>query len=241
MEGFSYYNIFETKGIEYIAVIAFLLLLIPFWLVLTRPEKIRLKIRKALGFLSPGILRIPQGVYHSNNHTWAYLRKYGTARIGLDDLLLHITGDVKVSHIKKSGEMVNKGELIARIDQDGKSLEIFSPISGMILRPNALLDSSQEVLSEDPYGNGWICEMTPSDWKADVASLYLAGEASDYMHSELNRYKDFLAVKLSGYSGEPAVTVLQDGGEIADNSLAGLPAELWQDFQKEFLNPQERQ
>ncbi len=39
MDGFTYINIFETKGIEYLAIIAFLVMLIPFWLLLNRKSK----------------------------------------------------------------------------------------------------------------------------------------------------------------------------------------------------------
>ena len=39
MEGFSYNNIFETKGIEYLAIIAFFAILIPFWLLLNKQVK----------------------------------------------------------------------------------------------------------------------------------------------------------------------------------------------------------
>jgi glycine cleavage system H protein len=63
MDGFTYTNIFDTKGIEYIVIIAFLLLLIPFWLALNRPVQLKEKFRKALGVLSAAVLRIPQGIY----------------------------------------------------------------------------------------------------------------------------------------------------------------------------------
>ena len=36
MDGFSYNNIFETKGIEYLIIIAFLLMIIPFWIIINR-------------------------------------------------------------------------------------------------------------------------------------------------------------------------------------------------------------
>jgi glycine cleavage system H protein len=36
MDGFSYTNIFETKGIEYLMIIAFMLILVPFWITLNR-------------------------------------------------------------------------------------------------------------------------------------------------------------------------------------------------------------
>ncbi|PIY03114.1 MAG: hypothetical protein COZ21_10625, partial [Bacteroidetes bacterium CG_4_10_14_3_um_filter_31_20] len=70
MDGFSYFNIFETKGIEYLAIIAFLALLIPFWVVLNKQVKITKQIQNALGILSANILRIPQGLFYSKNHTW---------------------------------------------------------------------------------------------------------------------------------------------------------------------------
>ena len=48
---------------------------------------------------------------------------------------------------------------------------------------------------------------------------------------------DFLAMNLKKYAPENSMTILQDGGELSDNSLSGLPKEMWQDFQQEFLNP----
>src|SRR5512145_249134 len=151
MDGFTYYNMFDTKGIEYLVVIAFLLLLIPFWLALNHRVNVRETVRKALGVLSANVLRIPQGVFYSKNHTWAYLEKSGIARIGLDDLLLHITGEVSVNHLKNPGDRVTKGDLVAQIDQNGKSLDIFSPISGEVVSANPVLNGNRELLNADPY------------------------------------------------------------------------------------------
>ena len=102
MDGFSYSDIFATKGVEYLVVITFLTLLIPFWLILNKRSAIQGKIRRVLGNLSFNILKIPQGLFYSNNHTWMHMEKTGTASVGLDDLLLHMTGDVKFSNLKNS-------------------------------------------------------------------------------------------------------------------------------------------
>jgi len=237
MDGFSYYNIFDTKGIEYLVIIAFLLLLIPFWLALNRQVKIREQIRKALGVLSASILKVPQGIFYSKNHTWAYLEKSGTAKVGLDDLLLHITGEVSLRQLKTPGENISKGELLAKVDQNGKSLQIFSPISGTVLNSNPVINENHELLNEDPYGKGWIYDIKPTNWVAEISSLYLSEEVTNRLKKELVRYKDFLAINLGKYLPETSLAVLQDGGELIDNSLSDLPVEMWQDFQKEFLNP----
>ncbi|HRZ78301.1 MAG TPA: hypothetical protein P5248_13080, partial [Bacteroidales bacterium] len=118
MDGFSYYNIFDTKGMEYIVIIAFLLLLIPFWLILNRGDRLRQGVRRALGVLTAGVLRVPQGIYHSQNHTWAFLERFGAARVGLDDLLMRITGEVELKFMRQPGETVRKGDLLAEIAQD---------------------------------------------------------------------------------------------------------------------------
>jgi len=93
MDGFSYSNIFETKGIEYLIIIAFLILIIPFWIIINRQARIKMQIGKAMGILSANILRIPQGLFYSRNHTWAHLGSSGNAGVGLHDFLLHITGE----------------------------------------------------------------------------------------------------------------------------------------------------
>lgn len=237
MDEFSYHNIFDTKGMEYLAVIAFLLLLIPFWLALNRKVSVKEQFRKAFGVLSTAVLSIPQGIFYSRHHTWAYLEKSGIAKVGLDDLLLHITGEVSINHLKHPGDPINKGDVIARIDQEGKSLNIFSPISGILINTNPGLKANPELLNADPYGKGWVYAIKPSNWVVEIPSFYLADEATIWLKKELERYKDFLAMNLKRYSPDNSMTILQDGGELSDNSLSGLPKEMWQDFQQEFLNP----
>lgn len=235
MEGFSYNDIFESKGIEYIAIIAFLILLIPFSILLNRQKRITRQIKKGLRFLSASILNIPQGIYYCKNHTWAYLQKNGEARVGLDDLLLHIIGEVQFKNLKNTGDSIAKGDLMAELNQDGRVLQIYAPVSGIIMDKNSVLQNNPGILNEDPYGQGWIYKIKPSGWIAETSSYYLAEEATVWSQLELNRFKDFIANSLKNYSPEPATLILQDGGEITDNALSELPAEAWKDFQKDFL------
>ncbi len=237
MDGFSYQNIFDTKGIEYLVIIAFLLLLIPFWLVLNKQSKIKEQVSNALGVLSAAVLSIPQGIFYSKKHTWAYLEKTGIARVGVDDLLLHITGELSIRPLKNPGERVRKGELMAEMDQKGKSLKLFSPISGTIVNSNPELDLNRDLLINDPYGQGWLYNIKPSLWVEEIPSFLMADDATQWLNQELIRYKDFLALKMEKYSPDPSMVILQDGGELSDNSLSGLPDDIWQDFQKEFLTP----
>lgn len=235
MEGFSYTDIFETKGIEYIIIITFLLLLIPFWIIVNKKVNVAQKIQHAIGVLKASILNVPQGLFYSRNHTWAFLEKSGKAKIGLDDFLLKIIGDVQVNCIKQPGEKINQGDMIAEVYQNGKQLKINSPISGEILHTNPELEEIAGRLQDDPYGNGYIYAIKPSNWKAEIQSFHLADEASQWMGDEMLRFKDFLAETVNHASSEPLMVTYQEGGEIRQKILSELDTHVWEGFQKSFL------
>jgi len=239
MDGFSYHNIFDTKGIEYLVIILFLALLVPFMVILNRKVSFRKQIRHVVGVLTGSTLKVPQGVYHNRNHTWAHLAKSGVASIGLDDLLLHLTGAIRLSFLKQPGETIRKGEPLAELHHDGKLLRVCAPVSGTVIGHNIALNENPGLLPEDPYNEGWICKIKPSDWKRETAGDFLGESASEWVSSELVRFRDFLSASWPKYNPEASMVTLQDGGELRDHILTELPEELWLDFQREFLEQKE--
>lgn len=236
MNGFTYTNIFEMKGFEYLAIVGFFAILIPFWLLLNKKVKVIRPVQGVLGTLTDKSLNVPQGLFFSRYHTWTHLEKSGVAKVGLDDLLLHITGEVAFNNLKKSGERVWKGDLLAEIDQKGKTLKIFAPISGEIVEANSMLCESPELLNDDPYINGWMYKIKPSAWVAETNSYFLAEDATTWSRQELERFKDFLAESMGKLSTDPSNVILQDGGELRDQPLSEMPEEVWQEFQTDFLS-----
>jgi glycine cleavage system H protein len=237
MEGFSIVDIYDTKGMEYIFVISYLLLLIVFWNVAKNPQKIFRQIRESVSTLSAKILKIPQGIYFSRNHTWAHLGESGAAKIGLDDFLQHVIGNIELTNLKNPGQPIKKGELLTEIKQEGKLLKVYSPVSGEVLETNPGLNENPGIINSDPYDFGWIYRVKPSDWMKETRSYFLADKATEWSKNELLRFKDFLSGgAMRKFSSEPSMVLLQDGGEIQENVLSDLPAEVWDDFQEEFLN-----
>ncbi len=237
MEGFSLVDIYDTKGTEYLFVIAYLILFIVFTRVVSNPGKVLREIKDVVSTLSVKILRIPQGIYFNKNHTWAHLGESGSARVGLDDFLQHVIGNLRLSGLKNPGEPIKKGELLAEIEQDGKQLKVYSPLSGVVLETNEMLSDNPELINADPYEEGWLYQIKPSNWMKETSSCLLAEKATEWSHKELTRFKDFLSMgAMRKFSSEPAMQMLQDGGEIRDHVMSELPEEVWNDFQEEFLN-----
>jgi glycine cleavage system H protein len=237
MESFSRIDIFDTKGIEYIFVIGYLLFLIVFWNIANKHERIIRQVKKVISNLTAGILRIPQGLFYSRHHTWTHLEESGAASVGLDDFLQHLTGEIKLTSLKNPGETIKKGEVLTQIDKDDKSLKVYSPISGEIIETNSTLNVNPGILNEDPYEKGWIYKIKPFDWKKETNSYLLAEEATTWATDELERFKEFLTKgQMKKFSSEPSMILLQDGGELRENILSELPGDVWKDFQEEFLN-----
>jgi len=237
MEGFSLVDIYDTKGTEYLFVIGYLLILIIFWRMMRSPGKVLRQIKEAVGTLSARILNIPQGIYFNKNHTWTHLGESGAAKVGVDDFLQHVIGDLQLSGLKEPGDSIKKGDLLAEIVQDGKHLKLFSPISGEVLETNSILAENADMINEDPYEGGWIYQIKPSNWIKETSSCLLAEKATEWSDREITRFKDFLSMgAMRKFSSEPAMMMLQDGGEIRDNVMSELPEEVWNEFQEEFLN-----
>ncbi|MCX6223699.1 MAG: hypothetical protein NTV01_02940 [Bacteroidia bacterium] len=77
-------------------------------------------------------LIVPKGLYFDKTHTWAFMEKDGTVKVGIDDFLQHVTGAITSIKMKKPGEKIKKGEHILTIVQNGKRLNICAPLSGII-------------------------------------------------------------------------------------------------------------
>jgi len=238
MEQFTYTNIFDTKGIEYLVVIGFLLLLIPFWRWLNKPVQYRAEPAGVARALSAALLRIPRGLFYGPNHTWSHLTASGIARVGMDDLLLHLTGGVEVRFLKAREEQIRKGEPLASVTQDGKQLVIHSPISGKIIESHEAVQGNPEGLLEDPY-RSWLYQIEPERWKEETGSYRMGAEAEAWAGDELKRFREFLSsVPLTGVPDE--APVLQAGGELIDQPLKMMDQEVWERFQEKFLGMTDR-
>ena len=236
MNEFTYQNIFETKGIEYIITIIFFALLIPFYMLLTGKAKVNERKEAVKGVINSAILQVPGGLFVNKNHTWAFLQRSGLAKIGLDNLIVKIIGNVKIQYLKGTGDTIKKGELVARLINDEKQLDILSPISGILTDKNASINVTVDQLLNDPYGSGWLVEIKPENWRLDTNKFYFGSTAVEWFQMELDRFKEFLARSVQSQPDGNPWLVLQDGGELNEHPLSEMPEMIWVNFQEEFLN-----
>jgi glycine cleavage system H lipoate-binding protein len=182
-------------------------------------------------------LIVPAGLYFDKTHTWAFMEQNGIVKVGVDDFLQHITGNITRIKMKNPGDKVKKGEQILSIIQNGKQINLYAPISGIIREQNGKLETNSSIINNSPYTEGWIYKIEPANWLRENQLLFMAEKQKQFIKNELSRLKDFLAATLSTDMEKYGQIILQDGGEIRDGILSELGPEVWEEFQTKFIDP----
>lgn len=189
---------------------------------------------KQPGVINIGSLTIPKGLYYDKTHTWAFMEEEGIVKIGIDDFLQHITGPFTKLKMKEPGMKVKKNEEILSLVQDGKHLSIYAPISGTIKLINEDLITDPAIVNASPYQKGWLYKIEPSNWLREIQFLKMAEYHREWLKYEFSRLKDFLARSLSAHDSIPVT--YQEGGELIDHVLKDMNPQIWEDFQKKFID-----
>lgn len=179
---------------------------------------------------------IPQGLYFGKTHMWAFRKKNGTVKVGIDDFLQHVTGVITRVELKSEGEVVRKGELLLSIIRKGKHLNIYSPISGTITQVNRTLETNSSLLNSSPYSDGWVYLVEPANWSLEAQYLMIAEKYKEALKDEFLRLKTFFVSLVADNSTDLAYATMHDGGELIDNPLAELGPNVWDDFQTKFID-----
>lgn len=186
--------------------------------------------------LNENSVEAPKGLYFDRTHTWAFMEKDGNVKVGIDDFLQHITGALTRVKMIEVGEKIRRGEKILTINQNGKQLEIFSPVTGIIREQNLSLLTDSGKLNTSPYTDGWVYTVEPMNWIREIQLMFMSDKYKEWLRNEFSRLRDFFAVSVRSNDAVYAHIVLQDGGELTDKVLEDLGPEVWEQFQEKFIN-----
>ncbi len=178
-------------------------------------------------------VRIPKGIYFDKTHTWAFMNRTGKVEVGINDFLQNVTGKPSRVEMKKTGDKVRKGELLMTIVQDGKRLNINSPVTGTVQALNNRLLESPSLLNTAPYAEGWVYHIEPTNWFRETQFMLMADQTTDWLKKEFARLKDVLA---GAYAANKLMPVMQDGGAMKANVLENAEPAIWEEFQSNFLD-----
>ena len=107
-------------------------------------------------------MTIKENLKYTKDHEW--VRVDGdVAYIGVSDFAQHELGDVVFVECNTVGETLAKEETFGIIEAVKTVSDTFMPISGEVLEFNDALETNPELINNDPYGEGWIVKIAPSN------------------------------------------------------------------------------
>ncbi len=107
-------------------------------------------------------MRLPDHLRYSTDHEWAE-RMDRKVRIGITDYAQDALGDVVFVQVPSVGAAVSAGDTFSEVESTKSVSDIYAPVSGTVIAVNDALGDAPQLLNEDPYGKGWICEIEMAD------------------------------------------------------------------------------
>lgn len=106
---------------------------------------------------------IPEDLRYTAEHEWVAGAGGGPVRVGITHFAQDALGDIVYVQLPDEGTAVSAGEALGEVESTKSVSEIYAPLSGTVVARNAKLAEEPEVINTDPYGAGWLVEITPSD------------------------------------------------------------------------------
>jgi glycine cleavage system H protein len=106
---------------------------------------------------------IPGDLKFLKSHEWARVEDDGSVTVGISDHAQSQLGDLVYVELPAVGDDVEAGNASAVVESVKAASDVYSPVSGKILKVNAALADKPETINEDAYGEGWIFVVEPTD------------------------------------------------------------------------------
>ena len=123
----------------------------------------------------------PEDLKYTSEHEWVKVpgEAEGSVRVGITDYAQDALGDIVYVSLPDVGEAVNAGTPAGELESTKSVSDVYVPVSGTVVARNDALEATPELVNTDPYGDGWLFEMQPTD-PSEVDGLM---SAADYQAS----------------------------------------------------------
>ena len=105
---------------------------------------------------------VPADLKYTQEHEW--VKKEGERiRVGITAFAQAELGDVVFVELPKTGAKVARRQSFGVVESVKAVSDLFAPMSGEVVEVNAALSKAPETVNQDPYGEGWMIVVEPSN------------------------------------------------------------------------------
>ena len=107
----------------------------------------------------------PEDLKYTSEHEWVRSpgEAEGSVRIGITDYAQDALGDIVYVSLPDVGADVENGSTVGELESTKSVSDVYAPLAGSVVARNEALDATPELVNSDPYGEGWLFEIVPSD------------------------------------------------------------------------------
>ena len=125
----------------------------------------------------------PDDLQYTAEHEW--VRVIGTGdgavlRIGITDYAQDALGDIVFVTLPAVGTELDAGQAFGEVESTKSVSDVYAPLAGTVSARNEALDANPEIVNTDPYGEGWLLELTPTAGILAAAASPLLLDRSAY-------------------------------------------------------------
>ena len=107
-------------------------------------------------------MNTPEHLFYTKEHEWANF-KDNEVVIGITDYAQSQLGDIIFIEFPEIGDQVNAGDSFGEVEAVKTVSELYAPVTGTILELNENLEDSADLVNSDPYGDGWLIKIKPTN------------------------------------------------------------------------------
>jgi glycine cleavage system H lipoate-binding protein len=187
-------------------------------------------------FLAPGQprvhevfgIQVPLSSFLHRGHTWVALENAGRVRLGLDDFSQKVLGPATSFTLPKVGEHIVANEPFLSLGRQRKKAKVLAPLAGVIEAVNSEVQQRPMIAHDDPYGEGWLALVTPTNLKGDLETMLFGHCNIAWITSEIHRLLGMMEAEIGA--------TLPSGGTLMDDVFGNYPELKWKRLVHEFLH-----
>ncbi|MGB9736594.1 MAG: glycine cleavage system protein H [bacterium] len=183
--------------------------------------------------------KVPKNTFFYPGHTWVKILENGEVRVGIDDFVRKVVGEIEEIEVPEEGRLLKQGEKAFTIKVGNKAISFRAPVDGKITRINTFILTNPKEVTKSVYNSGWIMSIKPTNLATNLKVMKIAEDAVEWLKAEIRRFREFAFGENLHYVKDELQYEVgqtsQDGGCLTEGMLGRMDEKAIKYFEEEFL------
>ncbi|MEO5989156.1 MAG: glycine cleavage system protein GcvH [Candidatus Eisenbacteria bacterium] len=107
-------------------------------------------------------MEYPEELRYTREHEWAR-EEAGVITVGITSYATDQLGDIVFVELPEPGRKIEVGKTFGVVEAVKTVSDLYAPLAGEVFEVNSQLTDNPAAVNQDPYGEGWMIKLRPSD------------------------------------------------------------------------------